>query len=196
MTGSRPAARLPAIADDVLSSRQRELRQAIMSGPRGKLTLDGPFAAFLHAPEYGDLAQKLGAHCRFHTAVPPRLSEFAILVTARHWRAQYEWFAHAKIAARSGVAPQTIADLQAGRRPEQAPADELAVYDFVTELYRTRRVSEATYARVHQLFGDAGMVEFVGILGYYVLISMTLNVFQMPIPEAEELPFAEAEPAP
>lgn len=189
----RPAPRLPALPDAILSERQQELRNAILSGPRGKLTLDGPFAAFLHAPDFGDLAQKLGAHCRYHTAVPPRLSEFAILVTASHWRSQYEWFAHAKIAERVGVAPQTIDDIRAGRRPQGAPADELAIYDFVRELYRTRRVSDATYRRAHKLFGDAGMVEFIGILGYYALISMTLNVFRMDIPADEELPFPEAE---
>jgi 4-carboxymuconolactone decarboxylase len=193
MARRRPTPRLPKIPDDALTTRQRELRDAILSGPRGKLTLDGPFAAFLHAPDYGDLAQRLGAHCRFHTTIPPRLSEFAILVTARHWRAQYEWFAHSKIAARVGVAPQTISDLRAGRRPRQAPPDELAIYDFVRELYRTRRVSDPVYRRVHKLLGDNGMVEFVGILGYYVLISMTLNVFRADIPAGEDLPFPNAE---
>lgn len=187
----RPSPRLRAIPEDKLTERQRALRQAIMSGPRGKLTMDGPFAAFLHAPDYGDFAQQLGAFCRYQTSLPQRLSEFAILTTARLWRAQYEWVAHVPHAMRAGVAAATIRDLRAGRRPQRAPADERAIYDFIVQLYRTRRVSDAAYRRVHKLLGDGGTVELVGILGYYALISMTLNVFRMPIPADAPLPFPE-----
>ncbi len=110
----------------------RTLIDAIRSGPRGGTTqMRGPFAVFLQAPEYGHLAQQLGGFVRHQTRVPPRLSEFAILVAARHWRAQYEWFAHAKIGAAAGIKPKTIAALHAGRRPTSAPADELAIYDFI-----------------------------------------------------------------
>jgi 4-carboxymuconolactone decarboxylase len=174
-----------------MTPAQRKLRDAIASGPRGRLIMNGPFGCFLHAPEYGEVAQALGAQVRFRTSLPPRLSEFAILTTARLWRAQYEWFAHAPIAEKAGVLPQTIRDLKAGRKPVRAPADERALHDFITELYRTRRVSDATYRRVHKLLGDAGMVELVGILGYYSLISMTLNVFRAAIPDEAPLPFAE-----
>ena len=123
--------------------------------------------------------------------MPPRLSEFAILCTARLWRAQYEWYAHAPMAANAGVKPKTIADLQAGREPKSAPKDERAIYAFVQELYKTRRVSDRTYKRVQTFLGDAATVELVGILGYYVLISMTLNVFRMLPPADEKLAFAE-----
>lgn len=191
MPRKRPAPRLPTIADEDLTPQQRKLCDAIRSGPRGRLIMGGPFACFLHSPEYGEVAQQLGAHVRFHTSLPPRLSEFAILTTARLWRAQYEWFAHAPLAERAGVAPQTIRDLRAGRRPARAAADERALYDFIRELYRTRRVSNASYRRVHKLLGNAGMVELVGILGYYALISMTLNVFQAKVPDDQPLPFAE-----
>lgn len=194
MPRRRPAPRLPAIPDDQLSERQRELRQAIFSGPRAKTRIDGPFAVFMHAPDYGDLAQQLGAFCRFRTTLAPRLSEFAILATARQWRAQYEWCAHAPLAERAGVKPATIRDLRAGRRPKSAPADECAIYDFVHELYRTRRVSDATYRRVHKLLGNTGTVELVGLLGYYTLISMTLNVFRVNIPAEQTLPFTEPQP--
>jgi 4-carboxymuconolactone decarboxylase len=192
MPRKRPAPRLPTIAEEKLTPAQRHLRDAIASGPRGRLIMNGPFGCFLHAPEYGDVAQQLGAFVRYKTSLPPRLSEFAILTTARFWRAQYEWFAHAPMAERAGVAPQTIRDLRANRRPARAPADERAIYDFIKELYRTRRVSDASYRRVHKLLGDAGMVELVGILGYYALISMTLNVFRAAIPDDQPLPFAEA----
>jgi 4-carboxymuconolactone decarboxylase len=191
MPRKRPAPRLPTVTEENMTPAQRKLRDAIASGPRGRLIMNGPFGCFLHAPEYGEVAQALGAQVRFRTSLPPRLSEFAILTTARLWRAQYEWFAHAPIAEKAGVLPQTIRDLKAGRKPARAPADERALHDFITELYRTRRVSDATYRRVHKLLGDAGMVELVGILGYYSLISMTLNVFRAAIPDGAPLPFAE-----
>lgn len=184
-------ARLPAIPEDKMSPAQRELVAAISSGPRGAYRPQGPFAVFLQSPEYGNLAQQLGAHCRYKTVIPPRLSEFAILVTSRLWRAQYEWFAHAPIAEKAGVKKQTIADLRAGRKPAKAASDEKAVYAFVQELYAAKRVTAGTYAKVHKLFGDAGMVEFVGILGYYALVAMSLNAFQMLPPAGEELAFPE-----
>ena len=184
--------RLPILSEDQLAPAQRALLQSIRSGPRGgSTTIRGPFAVFLHAPAFGELAQRLGGHCRFNTGVPPRLSEFAILVTARLWRAQYEWFAHVPQAERAGVKPQTIRDLHKGRMPKAAPKDERTIYDFIQELYKTRRVSDKTFSRVRALLGDAATVELVGILGYYVLISMILNVFRMSPPEGEPLPFAE-----
>ncbi|MBV8108313.1 MAG: carboxymuconolactone decarboxylase family protein [Hyphomicrobiales bacterium] len=187
-----PPPRVAILAEDKLMPAQRALLDSIRSGPRGgSTTIRGPFAVFLHAPAFGELAQQLGGHCRFKTAVAPRLSEFAILATAKLWRAQYEWFAHVPQAERAGVKAETIRDLHKGRVPKSAPKDERAIYDFVQELYKTRRVSDKTYARVRDLLGEPATVEFVGILGYYVLISMILNVFRMSPPEGEPLPFAE-----
>jgi 4-carboxymuconolactone decarboxylase len=192
MPAKRPAPRLPLINEAHMNDAQRTLLEAIRSGPRGtSITPRGPFAVWLHAPEFGHLAQELGGHCRYKTALPARLSEFAILYTARLWRAQYEWFAHAPIAAKAGVKPATIQDLRAGRAPKSAPKDERAIYDFIRELYKTRRVSDRTYKRVHAFLGDAATVELVGILGYYALISMTLNVFRMLPPQDAALAFAE-----
>ena len=189
-----PPPRVSVLAEDKLTPAQRALLDSIRSGPRGgRTTIRGPFAVFLHAPAFGELAQQLGGHCRFKTAVAPRLSEFAILATAKLWRAQYEWFAHVPQAERAGVKAETIRDLHKGRVPKSAPKDERAIYDFVQELYKTRRVSDKTYARVRDLLGEAATVEFVGILGYYVLISMILNVFRMSPPEGEPLPFAETQ---
>jgi 4-carboxymuconolactone decarboxylase len=192
MPAKRPAPRLALIDEQRMTDAQRALMQAIRSGPRGtSITPRGPFAVWMHAPEFGQLAQALGGHCRYRTALPPRLSEFAILCTARLWRAQYEWFAHAPIAAKVGVKPKTIQDLRAGRKPASAPKDERALYDFIQELYKTRRVSDRTYKRVHALLGDAATVELTGILGYYALISMTLNVFHMMPPPDAELAWTE-----
>jgi 4-carboxymuconolactone decarboxylase len=188
-----PKYRLQDVADEQMTDPQRALRDAISSGPRGpRLKLNGPFGIWLHAPQMGLLAQALGAHCRFKTALPPRLSEFAILVTGQFWRAQYEWFMHAPMAERAGVKPETIRDIKAGRMPKRAPKDEQALYAFIRELYRTRRVGERTYARVRKFLTDDAMVELVGILGYYALISMTLNVFRAPLPDNAPLPFRES----
>jgi 4-carboxymuconolactone decarboxylase len=187
-----PPPRVPILDEKSLTPAQRALLDSIRSGPRGSsTTIRGPFAVFLHAPAFGELAQQLGGYCRFKTGVPPRLSEFAVLVTARLWRAQYEWFAHVPQAERAGVKAETIRDLHKGRMPKAAPKDERAIYDFIQELYKTRRVSDKTLERVRSLLGDAATVEFVGILGYYALISMILNVFRMSPPESEPLPFAE-----
>jgi 4-carboxymuconolactone decarboxylase len=187
-----PPSRVSILAEDQLSPVQRALLDSIRSGPRGaSTTIRGPFAVFLHAPAFGELAQQLGGYCRFKTAVPPRLSEFAILATAKLWQAQYEWFAHVPMAERAGVAKETIRDLYRGRVPTSAPKDERAIYDFIQELYKTRRVSDKNFKRVSAILGDAATIELVGILGYYVLISMILNVFRMSPPEGEPLPFPE-----
>jgi 4-carboxymuconolactone decarboxylase len=187
-----PPSRVAVLAEDRLSPIQRALLDSIRSGPRGAgTTIRGPFAVFLHAPAFGELAQQLGGYCRFKTAVPPRLSEFAILATAKLWQAQYEWFAHVPMAERAGVSKETIRDLYRGRMPTSAPKDERAIYDFIQELYKTRRVSDKNFKRVNAILGDAATIELVGILGYYVLISMILNVFRMSPPEGEPLPFPE-----
>lgn len=187
-----PSPRVPVLDEGALTAEQRALLDSIRSGPRGgSVNIRGPFAVFMHAPAFGELAQKLGGHCRFNTSLDPRLSEFAILCTAKLWRAQYEWYAHVPQAERAGVAPATIRDIHAGRTPKSALKDERAIYDFIRELYKTRRVSDRTYKRVNALLGNAATVELVGILGYYVLISMILNVFRMMPPEGEPLAFAE-----
>jgi 4-carboxymuconolactone decarboxylase len=184
--------RVAVLAEDALTPPQRALLDSIRSGPRGGgINIRGPFAVFLHAPAFGELAQQLGGYCRYNTAVSPRLSEFAILVTAKLWRAQYEWFAHVPQAERAGVKKQTINDLHKGRVPKSAPKDERAIYDFIQDLYKSKRVSDKNFKRVSAILGEPATVELVGILGYYVLISMILNVFRMPIPEGEALPFAE-----
>jgi 4-carboxymuconolactone decarboxylase len=192
MLAKRLAPRLALMDEAHMNEAQRALLEAIRSGPRGKsITPRGPFAVWLHAPEFGHLAQALGGHCRYRSGLPPRLSEFAILCTARLWRAQYEWFAHAPMAEKAGVSRKTIQDLRSGREPASAPKDERAIHAFVRDLYKTKRVSERAYKQVHAFLGDAAMVELVGILGYYALISMTLNVFRMMPPADADLPFTE-----
>lgn len=191
-SAKRPSYRLKEITDEQMSALQRALRDAIYAGPRGvRKKLTGPFQIWLNAPELGHLAQALGAHVRFKTSLSPRQSETAILCTASFWKAQYEWYAHATIAEKAGVKPQTIREIQTGREAKSAAKDERAIIDFVRELYKTRRVSDRNYKRVHAFLGDAGMVELVGICGYYALIAMTLNTFRAEIPPEAPLPFAE-----
>jgi 4-carboxymuconolactone decarboxylase len=183
--------RLPAIPEDNLTAEQRALMGAIASGPRGTFKMSGPFFCYLHAPGFGELAQKLGAYCRFGTSIAPRLTEFAILTTAHMWKAHYEWAAHEPQALKAGVKPATIQALRAGREPSSAPKDERALYTFIKEVYATRRASDRAYKATHAVVGDTGMVELVGLLGYYAMVAMTLNVFRMPVPEGTPLPFKE-----
>jgi 4-carboxymuconolactone decarboxylase len=181
--------RLTKLEQSSLTAEQNALADSIKAGPRGQFRMSGPFAIYLHSPTFGELAQKLGGHLRFKTSVPPRLSEFAILCTAHHWKAQYEWFMHAPMAEKAGVKPETVRDIQAGRLPKKTPKDEQAIYAFVKELYSTKRVSTGAYNRVKKVLGEAGTVELVGILGYYAMVSMTLNTFQAPLPQGTKPPF-------
>lgn len=184
--------RLPVLTEDKLDDAQRALLDSLRSSPRGdRVKLGGPFGVYMHAPQYGELTQRLGAFVRFNTSVAPRLSEFAILCIARLWRAQYEWHAHAPIAEKAGVSPQTIGDLKRGRAPAKAAKDERAIWDLVQELHKRRRLSERTYKRAHSVLGDKGMVELIGILGYYTSVSMVLNVFNVPLPDGAAPYFAE-----
>ena len=181
--------RLPKLSENNLTADQRALAQSIASGPRGQFKMSAPFAIYLHSPTFGELAQKLGGHLRFKTSVSPRLSEFAILCTAQHWKAQYEWAMHAPMAEKAGVKPETIARHPGRPCAEKGAADEMAIYAFVKELYATKRVSTGAYNKVKKLLGDAGVVELVGILGYYAMVSMTLNTFKAPLPQGMKAPF-------
>ena len=184
--------RLPIVTEDKLDDAQRALLESMRAGPRGaRVKLGGPFGVYMHAPQYGEMIQQLGAFVRFKTSLEPRLSEFAILCTARMWRAQYEWHAHGPIAEQAGVKPETIRDIKAGRTPKTAAKDERAIFDFIQELYKKRRVKERNYKRVQAVLGDRGTVELVGILGYYTGVSMILNVFNVPLPEGAQPYFPE-----
>jgi 4-carboxymuconolactone decarboxylase len=191
MPKSMQSPRLPELSEATFTAEQRGLADSIKSGPRGQFKLSGPFAIYLHSPSYGELAQKLGGHLRFKTSIPPRLSEFAILCTGAIWKAQYEWAAHAVLGEKAGIKPETIRALQAGRPPKSAPKDEMAIYAFVKELYAKKRVSTPTFNRVKKILGDAGIVELVGTLGYYAMVSMLLNTFKAPLPEGVKPGFKE-----
>jgi 4-carboxymuconolactone decarboxylase len=161
----------------------------ILSGPRGNLA--GPFLAWIASPELAEHAQRLGAFCRYRTGLPLRLSELAILVTAALWRAQAEWQIHYPIAIEAGVSPEIAEALLRARRPDFIDADEALIYDFAIELYDAKRVSDATFGKAVQRFGHETTVNLVGLLGYYALVAMTLNVFAMRAGDDQPLPFVE-----
>jgi 4-carboxymuconolactone decarboxylase len=175
--------RLPPLNLDTLSERQKEIYAAIAAGPRGSVR--GPFPAWIRSPELADRGQKLGEFCRFHTAFDDRLSELAILMCARFWTAQYEWYAHAAMARKGGLADAIIDAIAKRERPAMAD-DEAAVHDFCQELHRDHNVSDATYQRVMDQFGERGVVELIGISGYYTMVSMTLNVANVRLPDGEK----------
>jgi len=180
--------RLTPLDDATMSDAQRRVLEAILAGPRGNL--DGPFLAWVHSPELADHAQRLGAFCRYETALPLRLTELAILATAAWWRSQAEWQIHAPIAREAGISTAVIEALRAGREPPFEADDEALVYRLSQALYETRRVDEALYQEAVGAFGEVAVVELVGVLGYYALVAMTLNVFEVRRGDGD-LPFPE-----
>jgi 4-carboxymuconolactone decarboxylase len=181
--------RLPDFDMRTATTEQKAVLQDILSGPRGNL--NGPFLGWIHSPELAQHAQRLGAFCRYQTGLPLRLSELAILVTAARWRSQAEWHIHHPIALEAGV-PAAVADaLRTGLKPVFDDADDALIHDFATELYDTKRVSDDTYGRALARFGETVVINLVGLLGYYALVAMTLNTFNMRAEGQMELPFPE-----
>jgi 4-carboxymuconolactone decarboxylase len=181
--------RLDDLNLEELSAEQRRVYDAIVSGPRGAVR--GPLRVWLQSPALADRAQALGAFCRFSTTLPPRLTELAILVTGAYWRARFEWHAHAPLALKAGLDPDAIEAIRTGRTPQWAHEDDAAVYAFAHALTWTRQVPDAIYARVQQILGVTALIELVGILGYYTLVSMTLNAFEVPLPAGVSDPFGD-----
>ena len=192
--------RLPYLTPEQLEPPQRAIFDAIAGGkrmqgrPAGELTtpeggLRGPFNPWLYAPRVGDPAQALGNAVRFENSLPGTLRELAILVVAADWQADYEWFAHARIARKEGLNEAVIEAVRRGRKPVEGSEEERLVYDFSAELLANRRVSDDLYSSIEQRFGRAGAVELTVTVGYYVLVSMTLNVFEVALPEGEPPPF-------
>lgn len=181
-------ARLAPLDLENLTPEQREVADAIRSGPRGGLR--GPFEAWLRSPGLADPAQRVGAYCRFGSSLPSDINEMAILLTGKHWKAQFEFWAHTRLGIEAGLDPAIIEAIRIGAEPSFTREIERVVYHFVTEYLRTHRVSDATYARAIERLGERGVVDLVGVVGYYGLVSMTLNVFEVGLPEGEKEPLA------
>jgi len=185
---TRPAARddargpdrLPPLRDDELSAAQRAAAAELAAGPRGGVV--GPFIAALRSPELMSRLQRLGEYLRYRNGLGPRLTELAILITARAWTQQFEWAMHVDEARARGVAPATIAAIARGHRPARMADDEAVVYDFLRELHETQVVSDAAYARALAAFGETGVVDLTALAGYYATLAMILNVARTPLP--------------
>ena len=176
--------RFKPLTYDEMTPAQKTMIDHLLSGPRAGA--DGPFNVLLRSPEMGDLAQKLGAQLRFHSSLSNRLNKMAILMTARFWNAQYEWSAHHKNALAAGLNPAVIEAIATGKRPSAMPPDEEAVYNFGDELLRTRQVGDAAFKRAVEMFGERGVVDLTGVMGYYCFVSMMLNIDRYPLPDGEK----------
>jgi 4-carboxymuconolactone decarboxylase len=194
MTDSR---RFPMIPVENLTAEQKAVYDAIKGGPRSKLAnsgaskpgpLGGPFNVLLRSPGVGNLVQALGGEIRFKSTIPTKLNELAIMVTARYWTSQYEWFAHCKLALDAGLDPAKAKDVAENRRPANMDEDEAMIYDFSRELHDTKSVSDANYKRVLDRFGERGVFDLIAVNGYYTLVSMVLNVDKTPLPDGVALP--------
>ena len=171
-------ARLKTVENKDMTERQRQINEEIVSGPRGQVR--GPLAIWLYRPELADRAQKLGRYCRYNTSLEPRLSELAILTTARIWDAAFEWQAHVPHALSGGVDSLVIDSLSADQTPDFANEDEEIVYRVTREINTTRQLSDETYNQAIKILGIEATVDLIGLLGYYALISMTIKAFNIP----------------
>lgn len=171
-----------------MTPEQQAMADAVLAGPRA--SLNGPFNVMLRSPDLGDRLQKVGEYVRFKTSIPPRLNELAILVTARAWTAQYEWYAHQQYALKAGLPPAIVEEIAAGKRPSKMESDEETVYNFTRELIDTKQVSDVTFNAVKDKFGERGIVDLVGLIGYYHTVSMLLNVDRYPLPDGAKPPLS------
>jgi len=166
-----------------MSEAQRRVAAEAASGKRGHVP--APLRAWLHSPEFGARAQRLGEFVRYDTVLGPTLSELAILVTARFWTSHYEWFAHKREAQKAGLDTEIIDAIAARRTPVFTESKAQAVYDYVRALHETHLVPDAIHAEALRALGEQGLVELVGVAGYYTLVAMTLNAFDIGVPEGE-----------
>ena len=183
-TSEQMRERLGPLPDHALTDAQRAAAQEIAAGPRGAVY--GPFVPLLRSPELMRHAQRMGEYLRYRSAIGVRLSELAILVTARQWDQQVEWAIHAPIAAQVGIPPSVIAAIAARERPADMLVDEAVVHDFCVELHEHRAVSDRVYADALALFGEHGVVDLIGINGYYTLLAMVMNTARTSVPAEGE----------
>ncbi|MGH1591216.1 carboxymuconolactone decarboxylase family protein [Methylobacterium sp. P5_C11] len=177
---ARAQDRLPTIPPQDYTPEQKQAADAFTQA-RGKPPF-GPFEPLMHSPEVMTLARSMGDYLRFKPKIGTTLSELVILMTARRWTQDYEWYVHAPIAEKAGIAPEIVAAIRDGRRPAKMSDDETIVYDFTSELQDNKRVSDATYARAESRFGKAAIVDLAAISGYYTFLAMELNAARYPIP--------------
>jgi 4-carboxymuconolactone decarboxylase len=180
--------RMPPMPLEAMTDAQREAAAEMAAGPRGKV--DGPYWAILRSPGLMAPMQKVGEYFRFHCRVDKRLGELAILLAARAWTQQFVWEFHASLAIKAGVKEATVAAVAEGRRPLELAEDEQIVYDFITEVLVNKSAADATYARARALLGETGVIDVLGIVGYYTMLATILNVTRVPLDDGRPLPLA------
>lgn len=185
--------RFKPLTESDMTDAQRKAAQDLASGPRGRLNPGGPNSILLRSPDLMSRTQQVGAYLRYSSSLPPRLNEFAILVTARAWGAQLEWVAHHPLALEAGLDPAVADELARGKRPRAMDDDEAAIYQFCTELHETKGVSDATFAAVADRFGERGVIDLIGVTGYYTMMAMVINVAREPLPGGIAPPLAPLE---
>jgi 4-carboxymuconolactone decarboxylase len=174
------ADRLPTIPPEKYTDEQKKAAEDFKAAR--KVPVFGPFEPMLHSPQLMNQARAMGDYLRFNSAIGNVLSELAILIAAREWTQDYEWYVHAPIALKAGIRPDVVDAIAEGRRPDGMGEDEQIVYDFLTELNTNRGVADATFERADRRFGKKGVVDLTGINGYYAFLAMQLNVARYPIP--------------
>lgn len=172
--------RMPPIAPDKLTTAQKKAVEEFKAARSAELS--GPFVPLLRSPEVLSRARAMGDYLRFRSVLPPRLSELVILLTARQWTQNYEWGAHEPLARRAGLSPEITRAIAEGRRPEHMADDEDVLYTLCDELRRNQSVSDATYARAVGKFGEQGVIDTLGIVGYYTMLAMVMNTARTPLP--------------
>lgn len=188
-TGKEP--RFPQLSMDELDDAQKPLGEKIMK--ISSVGIGGPYNTLLRSPVLGQRLFDLFHYLRWETSVPIKLNELAIIIIARQWRSQVEWFAHAPLAAKAGLKAEIIADLKEGKRPSGMAEDEAVVYDFITELTAKQKVSDETFARARKAFSDQQIVDLTAVAGNYVMVAMMLAMAEQTVPPGKEPPFKDGE---
>ena len=174
--------RFPPLKAEQLNPEQKKWAELITASPRNAKFVNPPYRAYIYSPDLAGRLSPLSDYLRWNTSLPPRLSELAILITARQWTAQYEWFAHYPLALKGGLDAKVADAIAAGRRPDSMKDDEAALYDLAMALYRDRKVPDGVYKAALEKFGERGIMDIIGIIGYYDLVSMTLITMQAGAP--------------
>ncbi|MCK1716927.1 carboxymuconolactone decarboxylase family protein [Bradyrhizobium sp. 141] len=183
-TASRDATRIPLLRTDEMSPAQRQIYDQVVSGPRGQMI--GPLRAAIHSPELAALWSEFGEFLRYRTCLPPRLNELAILVTARRWTSQVEWWVHARACATAGMPATVIEAIAAKRAPVFSDTADLEVYEFARTLQQSGQVEAEIYDEIQRRWKTRGVVELTAVIGYYTMVAMTLNAHRLPLPEGTE----------
>jgi len=180
--------RLPPIPADRLNDAQKKAIDEFTAARSAEIS--GPFVPMLRSPEVMSRARAMGDYLRFRSSLPPRLSEFVILLTARRWTQQYEWHAHQPPALKGGLKPEIVAAIAEGRRPAALAEDEGAIYALWNEVQRNDGVSDATYGKAVAAIGEQGVIDVLGITGYYTMLAMVMNTARTPLPDGVKPPLA------